>query len=108
MFKADYTDVKLKKIRSFPNIGDSDTLRVFEPTARFISEAYKDDEARQRAIMAEIAKNTFVIIDDKAIEFSKKENILNYISAKEGQKLQKTFIDFITDDDEVNVSQDPK
>jgi hypothetical protein len=108
MFEAGYTDVELTKVRKFPDIGESDTLRVFEPTASFTAKSYKDDEARQKAVINEMKNNTFVLLDNTAIELDKKLNILDYISAKDGQRLQKAFGDFFIEDDDKEENQDPK
>jgi hypothetical protein len=105
MFEADYTDVELTKPRKFGDLGTTDKLRVYEPTASFMAKAYKDDEARQNAVISEMRKNTFVLINETAQEFDKKLNILDYISPKEGQRLQKAFGDFFLEEGE---AQDPK
>lgn len=108
MFEAEYKDVKLTKARNFPDIGVSDTLRVFEPTASFTAKSYKDDEARQNAVINEMRKNTFILVEGKDIplELSKKENILDWLSPKDGQRLQKAFGSFFIEEDE--ETQDPK
>jgi hypothetical protein len=108
MFEAEYIDVTLTKARNFADLGTSDTLRVFEPTASFTAKSYKDDEARQNAVINEMKKNTFVVIDGTAQEFDKKLNILDYISPKDGQRLQKAFGSFFIEDDENEESNDPK
>jgi hypothetical protein len=101
MFEAEYIDVKLTKVRNFPEIGDSDILRVFEPTASFTAKSYKDDEARQNAVIHEMKKNTFILLGgDTPIELDKKLNILDFISPKDGQRLQKAFGSFFIEDGE--------
>ena len=102
MFDAEYIDVKLTKVRKFPDIGESDTLRVFEPTASFTARAYKDDEARQNAVINEMKKNTFILLpdNDTPLEVDKRVNILDYISATDGQRLQKAFGDFFIREEE--------
>ena len=105
MFEAEYTDVELTKPRKFGDLGISDKLRVFEPTASFMAKAYKDDEARQNAVISEMRKNTFVVINDTAQEFDKKLNILDYISPKDGRRLQEAFGGFFIEEEE---TQDPK
>lgn len=110
MFEAEYIDVKLTKLRKFPDIGYSDTLRVFEPTASFTAKSYKDDEARQNAVINEMKKNTFILLPDNEtpLELDKKVNILDFISPKDGQRLQKAFGDFFIEDDDKEETQDPK
>lgn len=102
MFEAEYTDVKLTKVRKFPDVGSSDTLRVFEPTAAFASKGYKDEIARHDAVINQIKKNTFVLVGDnnEATELNSKTNLFDYISQKEGLRLQEAFGAFFLEDDE--------
>lgn len=106
MFEAEYTDVKLTKERDFPEIGKSDTLRVFEPTAGLMDKTFRDDEARQIAVRDMLRKNTFVLFNGTAIELNKKLSIFDFISFKEGRKLENNFEKLLVDEEE--TEQAPK
>jgi hypothetical protein len=101
MFKPEYVDVQLSRMTTFDGIGDSDTLRVFEPSSSLNMRTYKDDEARQTAIINEMRKNIFILLNgDMPIEPDKKTNIFDYISIRDGKKIEKAFISFFPNSEE--------
>lgn len=95
MFEADYKDVKLTKVRKFGDIGESDTVRIAEPSGAFLAKGYKDDKDRHEGIMANIAKNSFVLKDGIAHKLSDKDSIFNHISISDGQRLINAFTSFL-------------
>lgn len=106
MFEAEYIDVTLKREYAFGDISKTNVLRIYEPSASFLGKSFKDEEARNVYLVEELRKNTFAIVDDKEFEISKKVNIFDVLSFKDGNKYQNAFKKLI--DVDIEDEQDPK
>lgn len=92
MFEADYKDVELTKARKFGDIGESDTIRVFEVAGIKLARSFKSMQEKEDYVYSLTAKNSFILRDEIVHKIADKDNIFNYISCAETELLVEAFV----------------